>query len=135
MKQNGVRIEGVLHTSDEKIAIIAAYASKYSLFITCSDGGTIAHGAEFHNFSLKIEEEDVDLGQCRMLPEPNIDGYTGRLIFTNTVYDLDSLFNKNKLVKLQSAFINLPLVLSHKGKIDATFKNYIADLTYDLVIY
>ncbi|MEE8541818.1 MAG: class I SAM-dependent methyltransferase [Desulfobacterales bacterium] len=135
MKQNGVRIEGVLHTSDEKIAIIAAYASKYSLFITCSDGGTIAHDAEFHNLSLKIEEEDVDLGQCRMLPEPNIDGYTGRLIFTDTVYDLDSLFNKNKLVKLQTAFINLPLVLSHKDKIDKTFKNYIADLTYDLGVY
>ena len=135
MKQNSVHFEGILHTNDEKIAIIAVYASKYSLFITCSNGSTIAHGAEFHNLSLKIEEEDVDLGQCRMLPEPNIDGYAGRLIFTNTVYDLRSLFNENKLVKMQSAFINLPLVLSHKGKIDATFKNYIADLTYDLGVY
>jgi len=135
MKQTCVSIEGMLYTSDEKIAIIAVYASKYSLFIRCSEDDSIANGSEYQNLSLKIEEENVELGQCRMLPEPNIDGYDGRLIFTSTVYDLDSLFNKNKLVRLQSAFINLPLVLSHKSKIDPNFKNYIADLTYDLAVY
>jgi len=135
MQQNRVRIEGFLLRDGDEITIIAEYASKYSLFITCREGDTITHGAEFRNLSLKIAEEDVDLGQCRMLLEPNIDGYTGRLIFKKSVYDLDSLFNKNKLVKLQSAFINLPLVLSHKDKIDSTFKDYTADLTYDLGVY
>ncbi len=69
MQQNRVRIEGFLLRDGDEITIIAEYASKYSLFITCREGDTITHGAEFRNLSLKIAEEDVDLGQCRMLLE------------------------------------------------------------------
>ena len=41
----------------------------------------------------------------------------------------------NKLVNLQSAFLNVPLVLAHKHKIRNSFKNYTANLTYDLSVY
>jgi extracellular factor (EF) 3-hydroxypalmitic acid methyl ester biosynthesis protein len=135
MQENHARIEGALYNNDEKISIVAEFASKYSFFITCSDGNTITHGTEFQNLSLKIDKKDVDLGRCRMLIEPNIDGYTGQLIFTESVYDLENLFYKNKLVKLQSGFMNLQIVISHKNQIEPAFKNYIADLTYDLGVY
>ena len=128
-------IEGVLQKNDKNIAITAEYATKYSLFIICNEIESITHNTVFQNLLLKIENEDVDLGECRILIEPNIDGYTGRLIFTKSIYDLENLFNQKKLVKLQSAFINLPLVLSHKNEIDSKFKNYTADLAYDLSVY
>lgn len=130
-----MRVEGVLQTDDRKIDVITEFASRYSLFINCKEMKCITDGTEFKGLALKIEDEEVDLGQCRLLIEPNIDGYAGRLVFKKSVYDLESLFGRGKLVKLQSSFINLPLVLSHKKEIDADFRNFTADLAYDLSVY
>lgn len=135
MEQAKMRLKGVLQTDDKDIDIFAEYASKYSLFVFCEEIMFVIDGADFRNLVLKIEDEDVDLGQCRILIEPNIDGYAGRLIFKKSVYDLESLFREGQLVKLQSSFINLPLVLSHKEKIDTNFRNFTADLAYDLSVY
>ncbi|GAH35656.1 unnamed protein product, partial [marine sediment metagenome] len=45
------------------------------------------------------------------------------------------LFFDGRTVKLQTAFLNLPLVLAHKDKIKKSFKYYTANLTYDLNVY
>ncbi len=127
--------KGVLYNYDEQIPIVAKSSSKYSFLIACSDGNTIIHGIEVQNPSLKVNKKDaVHLGRCRMLIEPNIDGNTGHLIFTEFTYDLENLFDMNKIVKLQSGFMNLPCVISH-NKILPTLKNYIADMTYALGVY
>lgn len=80
-------------------------------------------------------QEHFELGQDRVLPKPNIAAAKGRLIPTDDIYDLESLIIDKKLGELQNAFLNLPLILSHKNKIRQTFKNYTADLTYDLNAY
>ena len=90
---------------------------------------------EFSKLVIRSNGDSFELGQCRILSEPNIDGYTGRLIFTNDIYDLESLMLNNKVVKLQNAFLNLPLILAHKHEIRQSFKNYTANLTYDLNAY
>jgi extracellular factor (EF) 3-hydroxypalmitic acid methyl ester biosynthesis protein len=82
-----------------------------------------------------LNGERIEMGACRLISEPNIDGYTRRLIFIEEIYDLESLFSKNKLVKLQSTFLNLPLLLAHKENILPRFKDFTADLTYDLNVH
>jgi len=135
MYQEPINIKAHLISEGERIPIDSKYASKYSLLIRFLNGKHFSHGTEFAKLLIQNKGENVELGPCRFLSETDINGYTGRLIFFNEVYDLESLLFKNKLVKLQNAFLNLPLVLAHKNDIKQSFKNYTANLSYDLSVY
>jgi hypothetical protein len=99
------------------------------------NGNSFKDGAEFSKLVIQNNGNSVSLGPCRLLSEPNIDGYDWRLVFNKDVYNFESLLVENKVNLLQDAFYNLPLILSHKKKIRESFKNYTADLTYDLSVY
>lgn len=135
MYQEPFEIKASLVDENREIPIDAKYSSKYSLLIRFLNGNSYNGGTEFSKLVIRLNGDSFELGQCRILSEPNIDGYTGRLIFTNDIYDLESLMLNNKVVKLQNAFLNLPLILAHKHEIRQSFKNYTANLTYDLNVY
>ena len=135
MYQEPITIRADLITGREKIPIDATYISRYSLLVRFLDGNSVSDGANFSKLVIQINGEIFELGPCRVISEPNIVGYAGRLIFLRDVYDLERLLFNNKIVKLQNAFLNLPLVLAYKDKIRQSFKNYTADLTYDLSVY
>jgi len=135
MEQATSTINANLGMGQETIPIDAKYASKYSLLIRFLNHKRFADGAEFSKLVIKNNGEEFELGPCRFVSEPNIDGYHGRLIFVCDVYDLGSLFSDNRLVSLQNAFIDLPLVLAHKNNVRQTFKDYTANLSYDLNVY
>ncbi len=126
---------GYLTTGTEKVEIEASFASKYSLLINCCNGKRITDGSSFSSIILNIKGEDFKLGPGRIIAAPDALGRSGKLVFTEDVYDLESLFLKKKTIKLQSSFSNLPLVLAQKEKINADFKDFTADFTYDLSIY
>jgi extracellular factor (EF) 3-hydroxypalmitic acid methyl ester biosynthesis protein len=135
MQQEAIRIKAHLALGDKRIPIDASYTSKYSLMVRFSNGNGFRDGTEFSKLIVHVNGSHAELGRCRLISEPNIDGYTGRLTFVEDVYDIESLLFEHKIVKLQSAFLNLPLILSHKQKINRRFKDYTADLTYDLNVY
>lgn len=135
MAQEGLKISAHLVRGRKKIPIDARYNSKYSLLIRSSNVNPFTDGRKFSNLVIHLNGEDFDLGPCQLISEPNIDGYDGQLIFLKDVYDLQSLFSDGRTVKLQKAFVNLPLVLAHKEKIRQSFKGYTANLTYDLNVY
>ena len=135
MVQEPFEIKASLVDENREIPIDAKYCSKYSLLIRFLNGTSYNGGKEFAKLIIRSNGDIFELGQCRILSEPNIDGYTGRLIFTNDIYDLENLLINRKLVKLQNAFLNLPLILAHKKEIRQSFKNYTANLTYDLNAY
>ena len=135
MHQEATELKSYLVAGSEKIPIDGKYTSKYSLLNRFLNGNSFNHGTEFSKLVIQNNGDDVELGPCRLLSEPNIEGYGGRLVFLNDVYDLENILFHNKIVKLQSAFLNLPLVLAHKNNIRQSFKNYTANLTYDLNVY
>ena len=57
--------------------------------------------------------------------------YPSILILLSLVSDID----KAEKVILQGPFQNLQIILEHKNKIKQAFKDYTADLTYDLSVY
>lgn len=130
-----MEIEAQLTKDSETVNVQAKYSSKYSLWIRFPNGRTFRDGTEFNKLVLNIKGVSVDLGKCQLVSEPNIEGFAGRLIFISDVYDFKSLLTDREVVKLQSAFQNLQLVLPYKRKIKPEFKDYAADLTYDLSIY
>lgn len=135
MDRNSSEIVGHVIHEDSKTEVAVEYASKYSLLVRFKDGDPFCDGADFTQLSLQINNDLIDLGACRLKTEPNIDGYTGRLVFTGDIYNMDSLFQNHHLEKLQAEFRNLPLILSHKDSIDQRFKDYSSNLTYDLRVY
>ncbi|TFH00943.1 MAG: class I SAM-dependent methyltransferase [Calditrichales bacterium] len=77
----------------------------------------------------------IKLGPCRLIPSNLNNGDDGRLVFLKDVYDFQSLFYEKKIVKVQSNFINLPLIIAHKEKIKKGFREFTANLTYDINVY
>jgi extracellular factor (EF) 3-hydroxypalmitic acid methyl ester biosynthesis protein len=128
-------LKASLALGEKEIPVDARYASKYSLLIRFNNGNSFTDGTEFSELTVKVNGSREKLGRCRLISEPNIDGYAGRVTFVNDVYDLQSLIFDHKVVRLQSAFFNIPLILGHKQDIRALFKYYTADLTYDLNVY
>lgn len=121
--------------SNEVIPIYAKPASKYSLWVRFLEGHTFQDGDAFCTMIIPVNGDSAKLGPCRFLADPNIDGYAGRITFVHDFFDIDKLLNNNKVVKLQSEFLNLPLVLAHKDNITREFKDYTANLNYDFNVY
>jgi extracellular factor (EF) 3-hydroxypalmitic acid methyl ester biosynthesis protein len=124
----------LLHGTD-KIPIYAENTSKYSLSFRYL--GQRHHYQPEKPVRLLINNNgrSVELGPCHILSDSNLNGYGGRLVFTNAVYDFECLLGKNKTLKLQAPFNDLPQILARKDAIRSSFKAYAADLTYDLSVY
>lgn len=118
-----------------RVAIEAMYASRFSLLVRFLNGHTGIHGDDFGKIVFEKNGGTIEIGPCQFISDPQADGFQGRLIFHQDVYDLESLFFKHKIDKLQAEFTNLPLILAHKNKVKKPFKEYIANLTYDLNVY
>jgi extracellular factor (EF) 3-hydroxypalmitic acid methyl ester biosynthesis protein len=119
----------------KKVPIRAEVASKYSLYFRYLGNHPLNDPDEPVNLLIRNNGQSVELGPCRILPGSELNGYEGRLVFLRDVYDIRSLLKDSKIVKLQSAFHDLPLILERKVKIKPVFKAYIADLKYDLQVY
>ena len=130
-----IGIPGFLTTGTEKIEVEASFASKYSLLVKYCNGKHVEAGSSFSNIVININGKDFKLGSGRIIEEPEASGRCARLVFTEDIFDLESLFLNRKAVILQSSFSNLPIVLAQKKKINADFKDFTADLSYDLSIY
>lgn len=132
--QNDLAIEALLENGEQRIPVTAKYASRYSLWIkflrdfefTCKDTFTLI---------LRNNGECLEIGPCRLISDPAQDGHDGRLVFLQDVYNIDSLISRNKAVKLQSVFQDLPTLLARKENINQSFKDFTANLTYDLSVY
>lgn len=135
MKKEKLLVDAELVVGTEKIPIEARYNSKYSILVRFKNGSSYKTGSEFDKISLILNDETIELEKCRLFVEPNIDGFAGHLTFINDVYDFENLFFKKKVIKLQSIFDNLALILSYKNNIEDAFKDYTASLNYDLNVY
>lgn len=119
----------------KEVPIRAERASKYSIFFQYTDDLKFSGIDGPVNLVIKNNGNSVELGPCRIIANPNLNGNGGRVIFTENVYDIQSLFLDKKVIKLQSAFSDLPLILDRKDKIHKNFKEYTGDLAYDLNVY
>ncbi len=123
----------LIHGSDE-IPIFAENNSKYSLSFRYL--GRHHHQTdEPVKLLIKNNDESVELGPCRILSDTGRNGYGGRLVFMHDVYDFECLLGKNKTLKLQTPFNDLPSTMARKDAIGSPFKEYTADLAYDLNLY
>ncbi|MDJ0809746.1 MAG: class I SAM-dependent methyltransferase [Desulfobacterales bacterium] len=135
IRQPTMRFNAHLLQGEARIPIEAQYDSRFSLLIRFFNGFPSNQAAEFSKIVFQQNGDKIELGPCEYIVEPHHQNFQGRLVFKQAVYDLNSLFFKNKIDKLQTEFSNLPLILAHKSKIKSEFKEFTAHLTYDLNVY
>ena len=125
---------GWLLLDGRTVAVEAQYASRYSVWINLADE-LKADGEEPVRFRLRISEQDVEMGPCRLIREHGESEFRYRLVPSSQIHDFEKLFFRGRREVLESTALNLPLILSYKEQIDPIFKGYVADLTYDLNAY
>ncbi len=135
MKPSEPVIKAQILNGDDYIPVETQYLTKYSVYIRFLNGKSFPDGFIFPRLVLKLNGATLKLGPCKLLKDDKKVTREGRLVFFKDIYDLDILFSNKNIVKLQSAFINLPLILGHKDNIKRAFKEYTANLTYDLNVY
>jgi extracellular factor (EF) 3-hydroxypalmitic acid methyl ester biosynthesis protein len=118
----------------KKIPIYADYASQYSLVFRYADDQLFTCSDEHVNLLFQNNGQRIELGPCRILPNGD-NGYAGRLVFLHDAYDIKRLLKNKKVVSLRSKFDDLPVLFARKDKIRQSFKEYTADLAYDLSVY
>jgi extracellular factor (EF) 3-hydroxypalmitic acid methyl ester biosynthesis protein len=124
----------LIHGTD-KIPIYAENTSRYSLSFRYLGRWRHNHSDEPVRLLIKDNGDSVELGPCRILSDTHLNRCGGRLVFMHDLYDFGHLLGKNKILKLQTPFSDLPHVMARKNGIRSSFKEYTADLTYDLSVY
>jgi len=119
----------------KKVPIRAEVASKYSLYFRYLGNHPLNDPDEPVNLLIRNNGQSIEIGPCRILPESDLNGYAGRLVFLRDIYNIQSLLKDSKVTKLQSAFNDLPLIFARKLEIKPAFKLYVADLKYELQVY
>jgi extracellular factor (EF) 3-hydroxypalmitic acid methyl ester biosynthesis protein len=123
---------GVLR-ADREIPVKARYASRYSLWLDLPE--QVPACRDFEGLTLNADERTIELGACSTVVE-EVDGETRiRLIPRESIYDFEKLFFRGRADMLESAAMNLPLILGYKNSIDTRFRDYVSELTYDLSAY
>jgi extracellular factor (EF) 3-hydroxypalmitic acid methyl ester biosynthesis protein len=135
MNREPIIFNAHLQQGEEKIAIEAKYASQFSLSIRFLNGNKANQETAYRKLIFQRNGDEIEIGPCQFIPDTTDNGCNGRIVFCQDVYDLNSLFFDDKLEKLQAEFFNLQLIIAHKDKIKKPFKEYIANLTYDLNVY
>ncbi len=126
---------GYLLNGDERLPVKVREASRYSLLVA-SDAPP-PDGAEFRGFVLGGGDQPVELGPCVfLLSESESEGEgRGRLVFPRELYDFHKLLGRGELHTLETYFNGLPLILNQKKSIRPEFREYVAELTFDLNVY
>jgi hypothetical protein len=122
INRDTIRFKAHLLQGKKQIPIEAEYASRFSIFIRFLNGDQADQGSEFGKLVFHKNGHAIEIGPCRYISDPQKNGYKGRIIFNKDIYDLNSLFYKDKLEKLQAEFLNLPLIMAHKDSIYREFK-------------
>ncbi len=116
------------------IPIFPENNSKYSLSFRYM-GRRLHRTDEPVKLLIKNNGETVELGPCQVLSDSAMNGHGGRLVFSRDVYDFGYLLEKNKIMNLLSPLDDLPDVLSRRAAIRPEFREYTANLTFDLNVY
>jgi extracellular factor (EF) 3-hydroxypalmitic acid methyl ester biosynthesis protein len=135
MNRTDLSMDAYLFTEANKIPIVAACGSKHTVLVRFLNGHRFEDGSQFCNFQIRFNGTEFQLGPCRLKRNFPTNGYEASLTFLSDVYNLEALFSEKKLIGFRDSFSNLPLVLDYKSKIKPFFKDYTANLSYDLNVY
>src|SRR5512147_2943729 len=106
MNQAAPIYDGWLILAGARVPIKARYASRYSLWVELDSS---PEASEVESCTLCVEDKQFEIGPCRLLRD--VDGEMPRLVPVIRIHDFEKLFFHSKVDTLESASLNLSLVL------------------------
>ena len=119
------------------IPLVASAATRLSLAVELEGGVRLADGTILDGVEIDVGGgKAIRLGRCRFAAEGGAerDG-AGRLVLLEDVYDCRSLVEDARFMDLRAYFQNVSLVVAQRERIRPEFKEYCANLAYDLSVY
>ena len=119
------------------IPLVATVATRLSLQVEIEGGARLADGTVVDAIEIDAEGGRViRLGRSRFVTEGGAERDAfGRLMFLDDVYDCRRLIEDARFVDLRAFFQNVPLVVAQRERIRPDFKEYCANLAFDLSVY
>lgn len=118
------------------LGLVASCASRLSLRVELEAAAPVPTGTVFDRLEIDLERGPVRLGRCRFTADGGAARDTcGTVVFLDDVYDCRSLVEDGKYMDMRGFFQNLPLVLAQRDRIRDEFRQYCANLAYDLAVY
>ncbi len=127
--------EGLLSSGTRVAPVSVRHASRYSLWLRFQGRRPGSQWQRCSSLALQVDGKPVEIGPCRIIKDAGAQEDEFRLVPTRTIHDFEKLLFRSSIDILESAAVNLPLVLSYKRRIDARFAEFVSDLTYDLSAY
>jgi extracellular factor (EF) 3-hydroxypalmitic acid methyl ester biosynthesis protein len=115
------------------LAVTILRASRTSLGAVFRE--RVPDGAEFE--ALEVEGDPaVRLGRCRFSAEGGAeDERVGRLVFLDGVYDCGALVDEGRVLDLATPLQSVPLVVQQRDRVRPEFKEFCANVVYDVSVY
>ncbi len=120
------KLTGMLVSGDRRVPCKVSRASKLSLAVELDEAG-VREGTVFDRLEVELPDREAVLSRCRYEHE--------QLVFLDDVYDCEALFRVGRVSNLLGFMNELPLVLAQRERINPEFRDYVADLLYDLSVY
>jgi extracellular factor (EF) 3-hydroxypalmitic acid methyl ester biosynthesis protein len=129
------QLQGVAIREGTRVAVTVGAASRISLSVAFGSGMEPPDGTVFERLVLdQLERGPAEFTACRFVAEPLREGWAGRLVFLQDVYDLERLFSDGIVANLRAFFSNVELVLEQKRGVRREFKDFVADAVYDFSV-
>jgi extracellular factor (EF) 3-hydroxypalmitic acid methyl ester biosynthesis protein len=128
------RARGYLVHEGRTLRVHVAAASTLSLRVAFDGVEAPPDRAVCEKLVLEVGGE-IELSSCRYEAAPSDDGFAGRLVFLDDVYDVRGLLLDGRVVSFRNAARSLPLVLGKKEELRPEFRSFVADAMYDLSVW
>jgi extracellular factor (EF) 3-hydroxypalmitic acid methyl ester biosynthesis protein len=119
-------------------------AAPHTLFIKFLNGDVPHNRAEFTAVLLRAHGRELTLGRCRFhshaanparrKEDPPLVG-DGRIVFLDDLYDFTALTRTGLVFELRKRLEQLPVLWGRKLEIRPRFREFVAELVYDLQVY
>ncbi len=128
------RRAGRAHLGGRTVPFALLGATALSLEVELAE--PLADAPALERVELDLERGPVRLGRCRFVPEGGAHrGARGVLVPVADTCDCRRLVEDGNYVELRNFFHNVSIVVAQREKIRPEFKEYCANLVYDLAVY
>lgn len=128
-------LAGRLELGARQVPVRLECASRTTLSVSFPEGPAPEDQTVFPRLVVQLPQGEAQLTRCRLQRAEGSASGPGRLVFLDDVYDCRSLVAERKLVTVRGSFQNVPMVLAQKERIRPEFRQFTADLLYDLSAY
>ncbi|MBI3396253.1 MAG: class I SAM-dependent methyltransferase [Spirochaetia bacterium] len=126
---------GLLEADQQVIPVEIVGHSRYSILVRLPFGADNAGTFESGRFTLAAGAGSYDLGRCRLLPADGIGPRAARVVFLDDQLEVAEALSRGRICVSDTGLFNLRLILNQKEKVGQAFKEFSADLVFELNVY